>query len=284
MNKLYITDLDGTLLGPEAKLSEYSRRELISLLEAGCDITVASARSITSIKKILGEIPFRDPIIEINGSFITDYSSEKHFYIEPIESDICIGLRRIIDSHRAMPFVFCNIDGRDHLFYEGLVNDGMRWFLDDKTENHTVKSRQESIDDSLFKSPTVGFVTIGPEAQITLVRDEVLAAYGETVDCYFFANPYCPEWHWLTIHSRLARKSNAIIKTAELLGRDLTEIVVFGDNHNDLQMMKLNRRGAFSVCVANAIPEIRAVASRVCASNIDDGVVKYIAKDFKLNK
>lgn len=281
MSKLYITDLDGTLLGPEAQLSDYSRRELVRLLEVGCEITVASARSIASIKKILGDIPFTQPIIEINGSFITDYDTEKHFHNEPIVTKVCIGLHKIIDSHRAMPFVFCHKDGRDRLYYEGLANDGMRWFLDDKTEDHTVKSKRKSIDDSLFESPTVGFVIIGPEEQMRLIHEEIKAAYSGVVDCYFFANPYCPEWHWLTIHSCLARKSNAVIKTAELLGRDLSEIVVFGDNHNDLQMMQLNRRGAFSVCVANAISEIKDVSSRVCASNIDDGVVKYIAKDFE---
>jgi hydroxymethylpyrimidine pyrophosphatase-like HAD family hydrolase len=43
MDTLYISDLDGTLLRNDASLSDYSRRELIALLEEGVQITVASA-------------------------------------------------------------------------------------------------------------------------------------------------------------------------------------------------------------------------------------------------
>lgn len=41
---LYVCDLDGTLLGPDATLSEFSREGLNRLLEAGIQLTIASSR------------------------------------------------------------------------------------------------------------------------------------------------------------------------------------------------------------------------------------------------
>ena len=53
MNPLYVSDLDGTLLTNEATLSEYSKAELQRLLHEGVSFSVASARSVVSIRKIM---------------------------------------------------------------------------------------------------------------------------------------------------------------------------------------------------------------------------------------
>ena len=66
MESLFGSDLDGTLLPDDATLSDHSRRELLSLLEEGVKITVASARSVPSMKALLGGIPCRLPVIGSN--------------------------------------------------------------------------------------------------------------------------------------------------------------------------------------------------------------------------
>ncbi len=54
MKSLYVTDLDGTLIRDDLTLSDYSRSRLVSLLNEGVAITVATARSIVSLTAILG--------------------------------------------------------------------------------------------------------------------------------------------------------------------------------------------------------------------------------------
>ena len=60
--RLYISDLDGTLLADNAALSEASHRGLLRILQAGVPFTVASARSIVSIRHTLGELPLTLPV------------------------------------------------------------------------------------------------------------------------------------------------------------------------------------------------------------------------------
>lgn len=52
-------------------------------------------------------------------------------------------------------------------------------------------------------------------------------------------------------------------------GRSMDEIVSFGDDVNDVEML---RDSGLGVAVENAVPEVLAVADRVTASNNDDGV------------
>lgn len=51
------------------------------------------------------------------------------------------------------------------------------------------------------------------------------------------------------------------------------DIVAFGDDINDIEMLKLCGKG---VVVANAVAEVLEIADDVTCSNDDDGVAKWI--------
>ena len=53
MDRLYISDLDGTLLRNDGGISVFSRDTLNSMIADGLPFTVASARSVVSMKMIL---------------------------------------------------------------------------------------------------------------------------------------------------------------------------------------------------------------------------------------
>jgi hydroxymethylpyrimidine pyrophosphatase-like HAD family hydrolase len=90
METLYVSDLDGTLLRNDTTLSEFSRRELCAMIEEGIQITVASARSVISMKPILGMIPFRLPVVEGNGSYVSDYETGRHLAIHAMDTELAL--------------------------------------------------------------------------------------------------------------------------------------------------------------------------------------------------
>lgn len=92
---------------------------------------------------------------------------------------------------------------------------------------------------------------------------------------FFFENSYSPGWWWLTIHDERACKAKAIKAIVEYAGFSLDDLVVFGDNLNDVNMFKEARH---SVAVANASEEIKSLATEIIGSNENDSVVKYIAE------
>ena len=55
-----------------------------------------------------------------------------------------------------------------------------------------------------------------------------------------------------------------------------TRIVAFGDNINDIPMLK---SADLAVAVANCVDEVRAVADIVIGPNTDDSVARFILDD-----
>lgn len=70
-----------------------------------------------------------------------------------------------------------------------------------------------------------------------------------------------------------ANKGAALARLCAELGIDRTEVVAFGDNHNDLTMLEWAGRG---IAMANAVDAAKELADEVTASNVDFGVAQVI--------
>lgn len=70
MKTLYVTDLDGTLLNPQARVSEYSVEVINRLVEEGMHFTYATARSLVSSSVVTKGLTTKIPVIAYNGAFI----------------------------------------------------------------------------------------------------------------------------------------------------------------------------------------------------------------------
>jgi Cof subfamily protein (haloacid dehalogenase superfamily) len=71
------------------------------------------------------------------------------------------------------------------------------------------------------------------------------------------------------ILSHTADKATALQFLTARLGLTMQQVMAFGDDSNDVDMVRISGIG---VAVANAIPEVKAVASRHTLSNDEDGV------------
>jgi hydroxymethylpyrimidine pyrophosphatase-like HAD family hydrolase len=79
---------------------------------------------------------------------------------------------------------------------------------------------------------------------------------------------------WYQIKSKEASKKNALMAVIAELGILPEEVIVFGDDYNDIDMLSLP--GVVSVAMGNAIPEVKAVANDICGSNDEDGVARWL--------
>jgi len=68
-------------------------------------------------------------------------------------------------------------------------------------------------------------------------------------------------------------KMNAINALAEHWGIKSTEIVAFGDDVIDIDML---RHCGIGVAMGNAVDEVKAVANQICDTNENDGVAKWL--------
>lgn len=278
-NRIYISDLDGTLLRNDATLSSYTRQKLVELLDSGIHFTIASARSINSLRPMLEGIGFRLPIIEINGAFITDFETGRHLIINKIESGVVEQVFPCVTAHGLLPFVSTFNGGRDCLYFQDIINGAMQWYHDDRKASGD--SRLRHVDDITvaFNDDVISLNVMGERQQVEHLADQLDRELGDRLENFFFENPYSPGGWWLTIHDRKACKSIAIRELVDLAGLRMDDLTVFGDNLNDVKMF---RTAARAVAVANATDEIKQYAHHVIGSNEDDSVVKFILQESNL--
>ena len=81
---------------------------------------------------------------------------------------------------------------------------------------------------------------------------------------------------WYKFSSSTATKEHSIKVLSEKIQIPLEQIIAFGDDFNDIGMLKLCGTG---VAMKNAIPQVKEVADYETLSNNEDGVAKYIEEN-----
>ena len=79
--------------------------------------------------------------------------------------------------------------------------------------------------------------------------------------------------HWHQITHKSASKFNAVAYLSKLKNISPQEIMAFGDDYNDVEMLK---KCGVGVAVGNAVADAKEAADFICAPCDDDGVAKYI--------
>ena len=280
-HKIYISDLDGTLLRNDASLSSFSKHTLIELIDRGLIFTVATARSLVSIQELLRGLKLNLPVIEFNGAFISDLETGHHEIINHIKPEIVEDIYGLILDYDCLPFI-ASFDGKeDRIYYEKILNQGMLWYLNDRIKQKDKRLRQLKDLRISFSEQIVCLTVISRLSKLKQLQAIVDEQYASSIETHLYENRYFPGWYWFTIHDRTCTKANALSILLENYGLQKSEIIVFGDHGNDISMFKAATR---SIAVANAIDELKQIATEVINSNQEDSVVQYIYKDWLSEK
>jgi Cof subfamily protein (haloacid dehalogenase superfamily) len=276
MTALYVCDLDGTLIRDDLTLSDESRRELCALLDEGALITVASARSVTSIRAILGNIPFALPIIEFNGAFLSDYRTGRHEIVNAIPEPLAREVFEALKMGGYEPYL-SSFDGRrDLVFYREIANEGMAAYVAERIAFKDERLRR--VDDlaATIDGGTVCLTVIDRGERVDALHASLAADFGTRLVLTSYDYRYFPGWKFFTMHDRRATKDQAIASLRSAAGLGDTELVAFGDDVNDLGMLRAADR---PIAMANAKPAVKALAREIIGSNNEGSVVRRIRQD-----
>ena len=277
MKNLYISDLDGTLLQDDATLSDYARKHLQEMLDAGLPFTVASARSVIFIKSLLAGLKFKLPIIEFNGAFISDLATGHHHFVNSINPELVEQIHQLTEEHEQKAFISAFDGERDRVYYNDMINDGMKWYLNDRQQARD--ERLSPIDDlaDSFDKQIVCLTIIGRGHRLEALAEAIDHDFGKKVQLNYMENFYSPGWYWLTVHDQRATKAQAIRRLKKLYQLEDHQLVVFGDNLNDIPMFEIADR---AYAVENCVEGMQKYATGFIGSNQDDAVVRFIEQDW----
>ncbi len=267
MKTLFVTDLDGTLLTKEERVSEYSINVLNRLIDAGMIFTYATARSIISAKNAVEGLNGNLPAILYNGGLIYNFSTKETLFSALFDGELKTYVLRTLQENGISPLVFGIRDGREIVTrLAGSENVGVNRYLARRLGDErmrAVSSEAELLDASVFY-----FKCIGPKE--ILERAWNILKFDERLICIFHQETYQSDF-WMDISPRAATKANAVTFLRGYLGCD--RVVCFGDSANDSDM--------FDVCdekyaVMNADSWLKEKATGVIGYCEEDGVAKWL--------
>ncbi len=275
---LYVSDLDGTLLGKNSLLTDFSRDTLNALLDEGLLFTVASARSGVTIGEVLRGLRLQLPVIEYNGAFLSDLATRRHRVVNALKPGQVRRVYQAILDHGCRPFV-SSFDGvSDRVYYCEAPNAGMADYVTNRTDARDERLTQVPDLAEYLDHAVVCFTVIDEEMRLRALSERLEALEPGEIVTHLFCDAYHPEWFWLTVHDSNASKDQAIRRMMECEGLEDAELVVFGDHENDLSMFRAANR---AVATANATESLKAVATEIIGSNEADSVARYIEVDFR---
>lgn len=275
---LFVSDLDGTLLSPEGRLTGDGERQLRWVLDQGVAFTVASARSIHSIREILGaDLPLRWPVVECNGAFLTDYQSGEHVDIFSMEAGVTRAVFEHLRERGAVLFITGTNGDRDAVFFSGHRNGGLDWYLADRRRFGDPRLTEvEDLAEGL-SGRVVCLTAVGTRVEMEQLEVELRGVHGEQLTMHVWDDPYARDWWWLMIHDRGACKGKAVERMLQSGGNGsgCRRVVAYGDQVNDVGLFDF---ADYAVAPSNACVPVRSRANEVIGPHEEDSVILHLTE------
>lgn len=269
MKTLFVTDLDGTLLTKQERVSSYSCEKINRLIEAGMIFAYATARSAQSAKKAVEGLKINTPAVLYNGGLIYRQDTKETLNAVLFNEAEKKYVLSMLHGHGIVPLVYgAEKDGSKErvAWLAGSETYGMSRYLSRRENDprmESVASEAELLEGHIFN-----FKCIGPRERLESAWD--ILKYDERFICIFHQETYQSDF-WMEISPRAATKANGVTMLKNILGCD--RVVCFGDTSNDSDM--------FDVCdekyaVMNADEWLKAKATGVIGYCEEDGVAKWL--------
>lgn len=268
--RLIATDLDGTLLtssgSPHARsVSPRTLAALEAARDAGILVVPTSGRQPFSIARgVRGTFLAEGPVLGANGAIGVHLGTGEVYFERLIDVDAQAAL---YDGMRAQfPEVRCVSvrSGGDAFFpehgYVGMMDPG---------DHGRADSLPEYDLGEVLAEPSLKFVLRDPavDAAVLLAAARALAVPG--TNCLTSGAPF------VEVSAEGVDKGSGLAALCRHLGIEASDVVAFGDELNDLDMI---RWAGLGVAMGNAIDEVKQAADEVTTSNNDDGVALVVER------
>lgn len=266
--RLIATDVDGTLLGSDHRISPRNLAAFAAARDAGLEVLAISGRQPYSIGAIVAGSPLEGFVVGSNGSVAVDMATRAVLFEELLDLDAQRSIAVAMLEHFPDAHVVSVRDaGNAYVAQHGYTGD-----QDPGAENALWPVAHRFADlDEVLAEPSLKLVIrhpdrrVAPEHMLEVARG--LAVPG--------VHPTTSGAPFLEVGRAGVSKATALARFAGDRGIDATQVVAFGDNLNDVEMLAWAGLG---VAMGNAVPGALAAADEVTAHHDDDGVAVVIER------
>lgn len=252
------TDIDGTMLRSDGSLSPRVKAALGAAVRAGIQVVPATGRPIMIATDVIDQLGLDNYWVFANGAVTRHLGRDeliRGFWMDHEVTRDLLGLLR-----RDLPGAGFAIEFEDTVAFEA----GFEQVVPIVPDERPVVDLAAALDASAARWQRVQKILV---YDLSLDVDELFRRVAKVVGKR--AAPSYSGLDFIELAAGVVTKATAL----ELLARDLSidpsQVVSFGDNHNDLAMLRWAGRG---YAMANATADAKAAANEVIGHNDADGL------------
>ncbi|KAK9853914.1 hypothetical protein WJX84_005069 [Apatococcus fuscideae] len=255
------TDVDGTLLSSDQKLTDRTVKAIELAHQAGVQVILATGKAPGPwLAKTLPKLPGKTPKVYQQGLLMYD-EDDKEIYRGDLDQQLCREIvafaahQNVTLSGYSTDRVFCikTNEQTDRLIFYG-------------------EPTPESMgpwDPVISQYPIQKFLLMDSLERIDEIRPQVQQQFGDRIHLTVAIKGM------LEILPMGASKGAGVARMLKNIGASADGLMALGDGENDVQMFEL---AALGVAMGNAVPELLAVADECVSSNDDEGVAEAIER------
>ncbi len=266
--KLLALDVDGTLLTSRATISPATRAALGRARARGMLVTLATGRRLATVQAQVDDLGIALPLILQGGAQIVDPRSGEALYSNPLPPAQVSAAVRIAVEEGVQPILY-----EDRVLEQRLLLGPPE--RDSPPMGPYVAARPELVRRLSYEQ----LIATGAALQLAVIdalpAARRVAARLRLAHCRTLVSAYSAglDAYFLEVFHETCSKGEALRHLASYLDIPLAQVVAVGDNYNDEEMLRVAGLG---VAMANAEPEILAIADKVVPSNDEDGIAALI--------
>lgn len=267
--KLIATDMDGTLLNSENKISNRNTKALHKAIEKGIYVVLSTGRILNSALYYAKAIELNNPIVACNGAIVSCKDGNNILYEKTINIDTSKKIVKFAEEHD----IYYHFYSQD-TFYSKEMNESVLKFYESFEESF--KKQQLSL--KILDNPTEILNKERPEVyKFIFIEDDAdkLLNFREKLNSIGDINISSSWSNNIEVMSKGVSKGNGLKYLCDTLNIDNSQIVAIGDNENDISMLEI---AGLSVAMGNGDKIIREYSDVITDTNDEDGVAKAIEK------
>ena len=258
--KLIAADMDGTLLDDRKIITPKNLAAIKKAMADGAIFAFSTGRppiAVEPYRRIIGE---NVPVIAYNGAMVV-LGENDIFFNQTLTKEQAETIYEQVKKHGTMACIW----SKNRLYVTELGARADKYKINVMTEPVLFDDPETIINQGITK-----FLWYDTAERTALFREELaepMKELGITV---------CPSTsEYLEFFSSNVSKALSLERLAKHYGIRREEIIAFGDNFNDLEMIEYAGLG---VAMQNAPEGVRAAADFVTVSNNDDGIAYVLEK------
>lgn len=267
--KMIYSDLDGTLLNSKKEISSANKEVIAKLDDKGIIFGLATGRIYPAARIYAKQLNLNSPIICCNGALVVDPRNDHAVISNSINNSKVKEIVNIIKKYD----VYFHFYTMDTIYAERneYIIEYFKELSKGRPEDEQVKTVvNNSVTDLITDDMQI--FKVGVFVDDSKKSHEMI----EELHKIEGVSGYKSLGHIFDIVVDGVDKGHALEQLGELLNIKREEIMVFGDNENDINMVKYAGMG---IAMENSKDDVKAVSNYIAKTNDEDGVF-YGVKNF----